>query len=454
MTRAARIPPVAFVAGAVPALLWIFYAAWNAVWTTPPSIGPLTPINGLYLAMLPGVAAFLMRRPRVRIAGQWPYLAFVAWVAAGAYINQSILPAHLLKALIVCGLGAAVAAHMTLGGATAQSVLAGGVMLTSIGLSAWTIGYALETGFQYRGGVPTNPNAVAVLIAPGLLMALAAHRSADTARGHGLLLFVVLASFYASLLLGSRGVLIALLVSGALIMARTRRSGVRGRTLAAGVACTIALAQVPAIPDFAWRSGARIVASLGGPDGTPSSPSTPRVASVASAAGSDSAGRTASLEPPVRPLSQAAMTSTALARFGEIETGSLNLRYPLWRATVLYAFSSVPVFLFGGGFGTSAVIAWQTNPVFQSSHNTYLQLLADTGVVGMALVALLVWQIGWALWRQPTRWSTAWLAVVTCWLVIGLTATVVELHVFWITIGAAAASTVRAPRSSETGAHR
>ncbi|HWB30717.1 MAG TPA: hypothetical protein VG736_09460, partial [Vicinamibacterales bacterium] len=165
----------------------------------------------------------------------------------------------------------------------------------------------------------------------------------------------------------------------------------------------------------------------------------------------------ASAAPPVaapaavaRPLNPLAAQSTALGRFTERHTGTLDKRTGLWRAIVRFTFSRPSVLLFGGGLGVSGAIAESADPDFHNAHNVYLQILADAGLVGLAIFAALIWTLIRLLVVRATTVASTWLAVLVFWLIAGMTATVIDLHVFWLSVGAAMAATAALQARSST----
>lgn len=77
-----------------------------------------------------------------------------------------------------------------------------------------------------------------------------------------------------------------------------------------------------------------------------------------------------------------------LAKFQSVDAG----RYELWNATVQTLFQKPWLIPFGGGFNTFK----QNTEIDVSAHNTYLNLIAEVGIVGLALY--LMWL--YAIWRE------------------------------------------------------
>lgn len=431
------------IAAWLPAVFWVFYSAWNTILPGPPAFGRITAINVLYLLMLPTTVAMLLDWRSLRMPGQWAYLALLGWIASGVVWREAIPNVNVAKGLLVAGLAALTAAQVHAGGRRTEIALVAGVVLAAVGLSAWTVWNALESGFLYRAGLLINQNFVATLVAPGLIAATAFQLRATSRLVRVTHLLVVLLSFYASLLLGSRGATIAIFAAGAVLAVQLRPSLRRARALAVGLVTVVVLAQVPAIPHAAfhgvkqaaaWMNSRAWAMATTAPLATPPSsakqanrrPARPAVPVVTDA-----------------PLSAAAESSTAFGRFTERDTGSFNLREAVWRAGIMYLVSSPTAAIVGGGMGTSARLASEANPLFQNVHSAFLQVIDDYGLIGAGLFAWLCWSVMRRLARRTDALSATWFALVVFWLVAGLTSTVTDFHVFWVSLGIAAAASAR-----------
>jgi hypothetical protein len=434
-------------AGWLPAIFWVFYTLWNTALPEPPAVGRLTPINLLYLLMLPATLIMALRWTQTRMDGQWAYAGFLVWLILGIVWHNPAPDSEVIKALFICSLALPIAAQILIGGRQAQIVFATAVTLTAAAVSTWMVVEALASGFQYRTGTLLNQNFVATMVAPGLLIALACYLQREDDRLRRTLLGLVLLCGYASLLLGSRGVLIGEIVAAGVLLIRVRPAWRQTRGLVVGTAVVVVMAQLPMIPNALWHTGWRVAATLSASvsRATPATASSPRGGTAGAASGPSASEDTTTASAMIeRPLDPRAAESTALGRFVERDTGTLNKRAGLWRALTLFTITQPSILLFGGGLGISGVVAFGADPVFHNAHNTYLQLFADTGLVGVGL-------LGWVVWRIMRRLATrsdgasalslAWLAVLIFWLVAGLTSTVIDLHVFWVSLGVAMAST-------------
>jgi len=363
--------------------------------------------------------------------GQWAYVTFLVWFAIGVLWHGSALRRDIVKALFVCALGLPIAAQAVVGGSRATMTFIGSVTLAALGISAVTIGQALASGFRYRSGILVNQNFLATMVAPGLLMALALYlwRREDAVRRVSLAL--VLICTYAVILLGSRGVLVALFVATVVTFRQIRPSLRRVRGLAAGLVTVVTIAQVPIIPYTLWQTGLRTVSAVRG-------------TAARFAASPDEAPSAQTAVPDKTPLAPDAAASNAITRFVERDTGTLNRRTDLWMAVVAYIVTQPSVLLFGGGFDASGEIAHRADARFADAHNVYLQLLADAGLVGTGLLVWTVWSVMRRLSALGGAAAYVWTPVLVFWIVNGLTITVTDLHVFWCTLGVAMAATVTA----------
>ncbi|MCC7043179.1 MAG: O-antigen ligase family protein [Acidobacteria bacterium] len=413
------------LAGYLPAGFWLAYAVWNTVLPAPPAFGPVTGINVFYVAMLPAAALSVVRWRRYRWPGQSAYFAFLTWVVVGLAWYDPAHGVDVVKRLLIYGLLGLTAAQMVVGTRRGAGAFTISLLVVTAALSIWTIGHAIASGFSYRGGLPINPNLPATLIGPGLLAALVLCLRREGTRGWPLILSVLLAALYACLLLGSRGVLAALVGAIVVVAWRLRPTRRRALTVALASAAVVALAQVPAVPYALVTVTQSLTQSLtrGVPQG--------------GAPGTDAPAPTVAGSGP-RAIAPNAAQSTALARFGEEGVSSFNLRRDLWEACVRELTSGPGPLLIGGGMGRSEVIAHATNPVFRSSHHAWLQVAVDFGLLGLFL---LIWSQGRMV--QHLLGVHGWfadlgLAIIVFWTITGLTVTATDLHVYWVGFGAVA----------------
>ena len=421
--------------GWLPAMFWVAYVLWNAILTTPPVWGRVTPFTLIYLLMVPATLAMAWHVRQLSMTGQWTYAAFLVWIVLGVLWRGNALQPDIVKAIFVCALGFPIAAQIVLGGAGAALTFAGTVALTASGISAVTIGHALTSGFRYRSGILINQNFLATMVAPGLIVALVFYlRRRDDALRRVLLALVLICT-YAIMLLGSRGVLIALFVTVGVVFRQVRPSLQRMRGLVIGVVAVVTIAQLPIVPHTLWQTASRAAVFAFRMTTAPfalTPMSTPEAPTA--------------VDPPAdaRRLDPSAAASNAITRFVERDTGTLNRRSGLWTAVALYIVTQPRILLFGGGLDASGEAAHRADPRFADAHNVYLQLLADAGLIGAGLLMWTVWSVMRRLTAIGSVAAEVWVSVLAFWIINGLTTTVTDLHVFWCTLGVAMAATMAA----------
>jgi O-antigen ligase len=230
----------------LPAAFWVVYTLSNTVLSGPPALGPLTALNVLYILMLPAAARLVIRWRQVRPAGFIAYGLFMLWVAVGLLWRDPSSAIDVPKQILVyglLGLGAAQAVARP----RAAEMLARGCVVGAIILSAWTVWSALQSDFGFRAGTSVNPNFVATLIAPGLLVALVGYFNWPPSNMRRLTLAAVLFFFYALALLESRGALVALFAAVAIIWARAHARLRVAWPVLVGVVFVLFLGKVPAV---------------------------------------------------------------------------------------------------------------------------------------------------------------------------------------------------------------
>jgi O-antigen ligase len=228
----------------LPAVFWVVYAISNTLLAGPPRIGPFTAVNVLYLLMIPSAVRLVLQWRRLTVPGLIIYGAFIAWVLLSLFWRAPAFGVEAPKIILVYGLlGLAAAQSLTRSRAAVR--FAAGCLATSAILTIWTFWSLIASGFEPRAGISVNPNYVATLIAPGVLVVLVWYFESAQSRWRRTCLLAALASMCALFLLGSRGVLIALFPAAAIVWLRTRRSVAPVRPLLIAAALAILLAQFP-----------------------------------------------------------------------------------------------------------------------------------------------------------------------------------------------------------------
>jgi O-antigen ligase len=122
----------------------------------------------------------------------------------------------------------------------------------------------------------------------------------------------------------------------------------------------------------------------------------------------------------------------------------------------LAMFLSAPVF--GVGFGMFQFIspAYIGGSPATASHNAYVQILAEQGIVGAAMVAGIIAMLVAALWRSVNPLRIPALAMLSCYLVqswfINSTISIEISGLTWITMAAALSAAGRVPDIQAQGA--
>ena len=207
-------------------------------------------------------------------------------------------------------------------------------LCAGVAIAVWVIAASAQAGFRYRGDVSVDQNVASFFIGFGVLVALAFAVDLMRRRHARLTLLLALvplaAMLYAMTLLASRGIAIALTLGVLAIIARAAMLDVR--TL------RVALLLLP------LSAGAALL-----PGG-----------------------------------------DHLLERFALADTETGNERLPIWAVTSdAFTRGDVYELLLGHGFGSSQVVVQRASGSLTSTHNAFLQILFEFGVVGFALFVAL-----------------------------------------------------------------
>ncbi len=273
------------------------------------------------------------------------------------------------------------------------------VMLATVAtgttIAVWVIATSIQAGFRYRGDIAVDQNVVSFFIGFGVIVALAAAADAIATPGRRSRLLVLLlplgAMLYALMLLASRGIALALILATAAVVVRAlildRRS--------LGVVFAVA----------AIGAGALLLP------------------------GSDH----------------------LMARFALDDTETGNRRLPIWEALIDDFVQSDPYTIaVGHGFGSSELVVQRAFGSLTSTHNAFLQILYEFGVVGLAsflgLHVLLLWR------AYQLRNGRGLVMFGLLWFLVGanLTLNAPDGFMYWTALGVAMALGLwgRAPRRS------
>lgn len=257
-------------------------------------------------------------------------------------------------------------------------------------LGTWVIGNAIAGGFAYRGDIGADPNLTAFIVGLGVVTALArlAHGTPGGPLASIGLLLAIAVMLYASLLLASRGMVIALGLATVAVLARSA-------------------AQTP--KRLLWL--ALIV---------------PLVAGAMLLPGG----------------------ASLVERFeGEsVETGGSRL--PLWELTLEAFTTGSPLeVMIGRGFKSSEAVVQQRYGYLTSVHNAYLQILYEFGVVGLGLFVALHAHFARGAWRLGNAYGTMALGMLVMLLGANLSADAPDGFMYWTALGFVAAACLWGGRS-------
>jgi O-Antigen ligase len=251
-------------------------------------------------------------------------------------------------------------------------------------VAGWVILDAARGGFAGRGISEIDQNNVTSTIALGLipLFALQLFSKANLwLRGLGWL--ALAGGIYATLLLASRGVSLALAVAFMVMFARLLNSPRRSIPL-----IMVAIA------------GAIVIASLPGSD-------------------------------------------NLAARFSQGDVASANGRVPLWTAAIREINTSPALQLvFGHGYNYTLLVTNRVVGFLYSVHNTYLQMTLDFGLLGVSLFVLLHITVIRLLWRFGDALSLYGIGTVVFLLFSNLTLQAADGFLYWVVLGTALAVAV------------
>lgn len=330
----------------------------------------------IYLLMVGNIVIRLMAgQLRVSPLTLSLYLLFYCTVLFGLFNLASALDFNVLQRLFIYTLGLIALFQFT----SQPSLLWLPRVQAVAGLivSGWVIITAAQAGFGDRGGIGIDQNQVAFVIALGLTPLLSRFLSSSnsilTRLGIGI---AVALGIYAMLLLASRGMAIALamvlVVMFVRILFEPRRS----------------------IPIVLTGSILAVV--------------------LVSLPGSDQ----------------------LFSRFDDADIATANERLPLWEATLReYAASPLPQLLLGHGFDTSKIVALDISGYTTSTHNAYLQILYEFGLIGLALFLALHGLVISTAWRDNGYLALYTLGTITFLLFANLSINAPDGFLYWVVLG-------------------
>jgi O-antigen ligase len=353
-------------------------------------------VRGLYyplymLMLVNGVMGLVAGRVKVSVGVVINYLLFFVLVVFSLFNIATPLNFEVFQRLFIYILGFFVFFQFSSEQAF-QTVMRVQVWAGFI-VAGWVILDAAQGGFAGRGISEVDQNNVTSTIALGLIPLFALQLFSKTNLWLRLLGWVALAGgIYATLLLASRGISLALAVAFMVMFARLLNDPRRSIPL-----IVLAIA------------GAVILASLPGSD-------------------------------------------NLAERFTQGDVASANGRVPLWSAA-LYEInaSPAPQLMFGHGFNHTLIVTSRVVGFLYSVHNTYLQMTLEFGLLGVSLFLLLHITVIRLLWRFRDALSLYSIGTVVFLLFSNLTLQAADGFLYWVVLGMALAVAVWRRQGSSEG---
>lgn len=370
-------------------LYWVAFGGYYTVFTGAQIDGLFYPFYAVFFLTV------LIRTVRQGVqtapAAVWSYLVLMLVVMGSLLSFAGTVDFQVLKRLLAYAFGALVPLQFVSKRGLRSVAVLGGV--ASLLVSAWIISSAARGGFGYRADVHLDQNAVAFFIGLGAATAAAYLMHWIGRRGQAAQFTVVLLLFgamlYAMLLLASRGMAISLSVA---MLALTLRAARDDR-----------------------RKALFLVALL----------------TVVSAGF-------------VLPGGQELFT-----RFHSDRVASAGSRVPIWEVTLsAVTKGSSGEVLLGHGFDSSRPLVRRNFVVLTSTHNAYLEMLYEFGVVGLTAFVLIHLLLLWRALRVRGPDGYVMVALTTFLLAADLTVNAPDGFMYWTALGFVIASGYVTERSS------
>lgn len=355
-----------------PALFWLAYGLQYTVFSG-------FSITGLYypLYALMAINAFLALARR-RVTLNWRLGLYALFLLT---VLVSLLPVVMpigfngKQRLFMYAMGFLVFFQFPSGKEPRKVVVA--QVLATLAIAGWVVGTSAQHGFPRRAGILANQNDTSFILGFGLLAMLATF----AARKLSAILSVALlagvgAGVYALLLLASRGIGLAFAVSALAILGRNLRPA--RRSLSVLLALVVAGVVIFNLP------------------------------------GSDS----------------------LFQRFQSADVATANGRALLWRTTLdQFEHSNAYQLLLGHGFQSAQPVIRRANVTLTSTHNVYLQLLYDEGLIGLLAFISLHLVLLRRFWRTRSLITLYGASAVVLMLVAGLTMSTADNFLYWVATG-------------------
>jgi O-antigen ligase len=373
---------------ALPATFWLVFSLQHTVFYGMVVQGLYYPI---YLLMAANVVLSLIYgrlRFDVRVVG--PYLAFLLAVLAGVVAAPDLFDGDSLNRVFVYVFGFLVFFQFPV--RSVPYALMGVQVVASSVIAGWVVLASIQGGFAYRGSIQVDQNYVSFLVGFGLVAALATLMTRDLRWPLRLAAWLAVGlGTYGLLLLASRGVFLAFAVAGVGMLARILLDPRRSVPILLGA--VVAALLLLALP------------------------------------GSDA----------------------LFQRLSEANLSTANDRLPLWIAAVdAYTAGSAREMLFGQGFEASKPIVRAVAPSLTSTHNAFLQMLVELGLVGLIAFVSIHATLLLRFWRSRSTAALYGTGVVVFMLMSGLSLNIPDNFVYWVAIGYLLALGVQVGREGQT----
>lgn len=355
-----------------PALFWLVYSLQSTVLSG-------ISVTGMYypLYALMAINAFLALASR-RLVITWrllPYALFLLVVLAGLLQITGSMDFIVRQRLFIYVIGFLVFFQFP---TDRMPVLLMAVQVVSMAvIVVWVVSTSIQGGFAYRGGIDVNQNDVSFLAGFGLLALLSLLTGRRLNLWQGVVVWAALAGgVYALLLLASRGMSIAFTVAALTVLGRSLLPARRS----VPILLAVALAGV-------------VLVNLPGSD-------------------------------------------ALLVRFHGANVSTANDRLPLWTAS-LHDIENAPAatIVFGSGFASSMGLIRRVNPSLTSTHNVYIQMLYDFGVLGLVVFLSMHLALLRPFWRSRSTMTLYAGSLVVFMLMADLTMTASDRFLYWVALG-------------------
>lgn len=355
-----------------PALFWLVYSLQSTVLSGLSVTGMYYPLYGL---MAVNVFVALVRKRLVLSWRLLPYALFLLVVVGGLLQVTGSMDFVVRQRLFIYVIGFLVFFQFPTD--RMPLLLMPMQVLSMLVIVVWVVSTSIQGGFAYRGGIAVNQNDVSFLAGFGVLTLLSVLVARRLSLWQAVAVWAgVAAGVYALLLLASRGMSIAFTMAALTILGRSLLPARRS---------------VPIL--LAIATAGVVLVNLPGSD-------------------------------------------ALLVRFHGANVSTANDRLPLWTASLHdVENSSLPVIVFGRGFASSMDLIRKVNPSLTSTHNVYIQMLYDFGVLGLVVFLSIHLTLLLRFWRERTAMTLYGASMIVFMLMADLTMTASDRFLYWVALG-------------------